>query len=134
DHASPDLARIRHDARVLLHRPWNVIRFRDACIAHDLAALLPEAPHDAPRAPHFTVDGDPDLLRVHPGAHIAPGVVFDTRAGAVIVGEAEIQPNSVIVGPCAIADHCLIAARALIKANTALGPHSKVGGEVGGTI
>jgi UDP-N-acetylglucosamine diphosphorylase/glucosamine-1-phosphate N-acetyltransferase len=122
---------VAHDAPALLHRPWDVIRFRDACIAHDLARILPDAPH-AQRP--FTVDGNPALLCVHPAAHIAPGVVFDTRAGAIVVGHSEIQPNSVIVGPVVIHDQCVVAPRSLIKPNTVLGPTCKVGGEVGGTI
>ncbi len=122
---------VAHDAPALLHRPWDVIRFRDACIAHDLAQLLPNATH-AQRT--FTVDGDPSLLRVHPEAHIAPGVVFDTRAGAIVVGHSEVQPNSVIIGPVVIHDHCVVAPCSLIKPNTVLGPTCKVGGEVGGTI
>ncbi len=124
-------AAVAHDAAALLHRPWDVIRFRDACIAHDLAQMLPDAPH-APRS--YTVDGDPELLRIHPSAHIAPGVVFDTRAGAIVVGHSEIQANSVIVGPVVIHDHCVVAPRSFIKSNTVLGPTCKVGGEVGGTI
>ena len=120
------------DRPLLLHRPWDVIRFRDACIAHDLAAILPHAPHDASRA--FTVDGASSLLRIHPRAHIAPNVVFDTRSGPVVVGESEIQAGSVIVGPVVIHDHSVVAARSLIKSNTVVGPTCKVGGEVGGTI
>lgn len=123
---------IEHPAPALLHRPWDVIRFRDACIAHDIAAILPGAPHNA--SGKFTVDGDPALLRVHPRAHIAPNVVFDTRSGPIIIGESEIQASSVVVGPVVIHDHCVVAARSLIKSNTVLGPTCKVGGEVGGTI
>lgn len=120
------------DRPLLLHRPWDIIRFRDACIAHDLAHLLAHAPHN--QRANLLVDGDPALLRIHPDAHIAPGVVFDTRQGPIIVGKSEIQGASVIAGPVVIHDHCVITARSFIKANTVLGPTCKVGGEVGGTI
>lgn len=123
---------VEHHAPALLHRPWDIIRFRDACIAHDLAQLLPSAPHA--HNPRALVDGDPSILRIHPDAHIAPGVVFDTRHGPIIVGKSEIQGATVIAGPVVIHDHCVITARSLIKANTVLGPTCKVGGEVGGTI
>jgi UDP-N-acetylglucosamine diphosphorylase/glucosamine-1-phosphate N-acetyltransferase len=132
DPANHSLGVVPHDSPALLHRSWDVIRFRDACIAHDLAAILPRAPHDASR--NFTVDGDPSLLRIHPRAHIAPNVVFDTRSGPIVVGESEIQASSVIVGPVVIHDHSVVAARSFIKSNTVLGPTCKVGGEVGGTI
>lgn len=121
------------DRPLLLQRPWDVIRFRDACLAHDLAAMLAGTPHDDSR--RFTVDGDESRLRVHPSAHVAPNVVFDTRGGPVIVGEGvEIQASSVVVGPAFLDEHCLIAARTFLKSNTALGPHCKVGGEVGGCV
>lgn len=123
---------VEHHTHALLHRPWDIIRFRDACIAHDLAQLLLSAPHA--HNPRALVDGDPSLLRIHPDAHIAPGVVFDTRHGPIIVGKSEIQGAAVIAGPVVIHDHCVITARSLIKANTVLGPTCKVGGEVGGTI
>ncbi|MGP1311103.1 MAG: putative sugar nucleotidyl transferase, partial [Phycisphaerales bacterium] len=132
DPASHSLTAVSHDSPALLHRPWDVIRFRDACIASDLTAMLPNAAHDVSRT--FTVDGDPSLLVVHPRAHIAPNVVFDTRSGPVIVGESEIQASSVLVGPVVVHDHCVVAARSLIKSSTVLGPTCKVGGEVGGTI
>ena len=123
---------VEHHAPTLLHRPWDIIRFRDACIAHDLAHLLAHAPHN--QRANLLVDGDPALLRINPDAHIAPGVVFDTRQGPIIVGKSEIQGASVIAGPVVIHDHCVITARSFIKANTVLGPTCKVGGEVGGTI
>lgn len=132
DPAAAADAAIEHHAPALLHRPWDVIRFRDACIVHDLRTLTRSAPHNV--SARFTVDGDASLLRVHPRAHIAPNVVFDTRSGPIIVGESEIQASSVLVGPVVIHDHCVVAARSLIKSNTVLGPTCKVGGEVGGTI
>lgn len=132
DPANHALHAIPHHAPALLHRPWDVIRFRDACIAHDLTRLLRDAPHaDNPRS---LVDGDPSLLRIHPRAHIAPNVVFDTRSGPIVIGESEIQACSVLVGPVVIHDRCVVAARSFIKSNTVLGPTCKVGGEVGGTI
>jgi UDP-N-acetylglucosamine diphosphorylase/glucosamine-1-phosphate N-acetyltransferase len=132
DPANHSLGVVPHDSPALLHRPWDVIRFRDACIAHDLRRILHDAPHDPSRS--FTVDDDPSLLRIHPRAHIAPNVVFDTRSGPIVVGESEIQASSVIVGPVVIHDHSVVAARSFIKSNTVLGPTCKVGGEVGGTI
>ena len=39
-----------------------------------------------------------------------------------------------LIGPCAILDSSVISPRALIKANTVIGPHCRIGGEVGGTI
>src|SRR5690606_4449129 len=72
--------------------------------------------------------------RIHPLAHIAPGVVFDTRHGPVVVGKAEIGAGSVLVGPVVVHDQCVVTPRTLLKSNTVLGPTCKVGGEVGGTI
>lgn len=74
-------------------------------------------------------------IDVHETATLYPGVVLDAKAGAIRIEEgAVVRSNAVICGPCWIGKYCTITDCALIKSNTALGPHCKVGGEVGGTI
>jgi UDP-N-acetylglucosamine diphosphorylase / glucose-1-phosphate thymidylyltransferase / UDP-N-acetylgalactosamine diphosphorylase / glucosamine-1-phosphate N-acetyltransferase / galactosamine-1-phosphate N-acetyltransferase len=72
---------------------------------------------------------------VHPSASIGPTCVFDASKGAIVIARnAVIRPLSVIVGPCVIGESSIVSERALLKASTVIGPHCRVGGEVGGTI
>lgn len=119
-------------APCLLRQPWDVVRFRDAAIAQDLAALVARGGWSRP-GPQAAVMGGPAL--VHPTATIGPLVVLDATAGPIVIDEhAVVRPGCTIVGPASIGRHCTVLDRAFIKANTALGPHCKVAGEVGGTI
>jgi UDP-N-acetylglucosamine diphosphorylase/glucosamine-1-phosphate N-acetyltransferase len=53
----------------------------------------------------------------------------------VLVGpKVAVRPFATLVGPCCILEGSIVAERAVIKANTSIGPGCRVGGEVGGTI
>jgi UDP-N-acetylglucosamine diphosphorylase/glucosamine-1-phosphate N-acetyltransferase len=74
-------------------------------------------------------------VEIHASARIFPNVVLDAEQGPIIVHEhATIRAGAVICGPCSIGAGSTIIDRALIKANTVIGPQCKVAGEVGSTI
>ena len=53
----------------------------------------------------------------------------------MIVGaHVTVRPFAVLIGPCAILEGSTVSERALMKASTVIGPHCRVGGEIGGTI
>ncbi len=115
----------------LLHRPWDIIRFRDAAIRADLASMT--SPVSTLPAGVTAIGDHP--IRVHGGATIAPSVVLDSTNGAIVIDDsATVRPGAIIVGPAYIGPHSAVLEHALIKANTAIGPVCKVAGEVGGTI
>jgi len=121
---------------LVLRNAWDVIRHRDAAIAHDLAALVVSRKAQCLRAPPHGVHvlGDFAVI-VDPEAHVSPIVVLDASKGAIVLDRgAIVRPGVVIHGPAYIgaASHAL--ERTLIKPNTAIGPMCKVAGEVGGTI
>ncbi len=134
------------DKPCVLHRPWDVIRFRDAAIADDLAALGRDARATgdlggrALRAGREALPGSACLMGeheiyVHPTAVLAPGAVLDSSKGVVAIDEhVVVRPGAIIVGPASIGPHSTILEHAFIKANTAIGPWCKIAGEVGGTI
>lgn len=124
-----------HTARALISRPWHVRTFRDACIAHDLALLLAQCERGTQSTGTLILIGEPNRLSIHASAKIAPGVVLDVENGPIVVAEhAIIRPGAILVGPCYIGPHTTVLERTLIKPNTAIGPHCKVAGEIGGTI
>lgn len=120
----------RTEAHVLT-RPWHVRSGRDACIIRDLHMLVCDklrlAPHDLPTHAHRT--------HVSPLANVHPSVIFDHEKGSIVVEDhAVIRPGAILVGPVFIGEHSTVLERSLIKVGTAIGPHCKVAGEIGGTI
>jgi UDP-N-acetylglucosamine diphosphorylase/glucosamine-1-phosphate N-acetyltransferase len=116
----------------MLSRPWHVRTFRDDSIASDLELLGDAEPPEIP--PGVTVFGEHGLT-IDPSAKVYPGVIIDLEHGPVAIGQdVTIRPGVTLIGPCAFLPHCTVLDKALIKGNTAIGPHCKVAGEVGGTI
>ena len=113
----------------VIKTPWDVLTFLPELLARDLQHAEPLGSEcDAQCCGECHID-------VHHSAALFPGVVLDASRGAIRIEEdAIIRPNAVICGPCWIGAHCTITDGAVIKSNTVLGPHCKVGGEVGGTI
>lgn len=133
--ASGDLSALtlsHREAHALLHRPWHARKFRDACIAADLALLL--AGPSAALPAGVTLIGDKGL-NIAASARLYPAVVLDTENGPIVIDEhAVIRPGAIISGPAYIGPHSTILDRAVIRGNTAIGPHCKVAGEVSGTV
>jgi len=122
------------EAPCLLRHPWDVIRFRDAALAMDLAERMRS---DDDLSPDLS-EGVTRLGRgaaMHLSARIAPTVVLDCERGPIVIDEkATVRPGAIIVGPAYIGKGSTVLEHALVKANTAIGPVCKVAGEVGGTI
>ncbi len=120
------------DAVVLLRRAWNVRTSRDPAIKVDLT-LLTAAPGKSAGPGTYQIGGHPVVI--DPTANVYPSVVLNAEAGAIYIGPgATIRPHAVLSGPCAVMEHSTVMEHAHIKANTAIGPFCKVGGEIGGTI
>lgn len=128
----PTRERITVEDRVLLSRPWDVIRFRDQAIAIDLALLANMPRRDMSDYPWMRGEAP---FSVHPSARIAAGVTFDLEHGPIIVDEhAVLRPGAVIIGPAYVGQGATVTEQATIRGNTAIGPTCKIGGEVAGTI
>jgi UDP-N-acetylglucosamine diphosphorylase/glucosamine-1-phosphate N-acetyltransferase len=120
-----------HD-RVLLARPWDVIAHRNRTIEHDLH-VLGAGPTREPTGAVFILGEHP--VRVDPSARVAPGVTLDATDGPVVIERhATLKSGAVIVGPAVIGPSCVITENGIVRANSAIGPVCKVGGEVGGVI
>jgi UDP-N-acetylglucosamine diphosphorylase/glucosamine-1-phosphate N-acetyltransferase len=117
--------------RVLYKYPWDVLGMLRMTIPADiLAGRILEA-----RIPEAGSVVGPHPVEVHASASVYPHVVFDAGHGPIAVHEgAVLRPGAVLCGPCSIGPHSTVIDRALIKPCTVIGPHCKVGGEVGGTI
>ena len=130
--STPELRTLTVADRVLMHRPWDWIHFRDRAIAIDLA-LHARQPHGEPPVGVIVVGEHPPM--VHPSATVFPSVVLDTTQGPVWIGPgATVRPGAVLCGPCLIGEHATVADKAVIRQNTSIGAWCKAGGEIGGTV
>ncbi len=131
--ALADGVRCRELAEGALYRyPWQVIERLPKALALDLRSTRPG---DAGRpGGGVAVVGD-HPVEIHGTARVWPGVVLDAEGGPIRVhARAVIRPGAVVCGPASIGSDSIVVDRALIKANTAIGPLCKVGGEVGATV
>lgn len=117
----------------LISRPWHVRALRDETIAVDLELLMAGSPKgNLPTGVLVIGSGG---VSTRPGAKVYPGVILDTGGGPIVIDEgAVVRPGSTIIGPAYVGAGSSVLDRAVIKANTAIGPQCKVAGEVGGTI
>ena len=127
----PDSVKVQEVPGVPVYRKaWDLLNWLSEALADDLEAE-PFSPNAADRA---------ECAGEHPvsiddSAVVFPGVVFDTHAGPIFIGPGvTIRPNAVLVGPCWIARESVISEGAVIRGNTVVGPHCRVGGEVGASI
>lgn len=120
--------------RCLLHRPWDLIRFRDHTIDLDLA-LLRSAIEPQPIPAGITVVGERENIIIAESTTVFPGCVLDTTLGPIVLDEgATVRPLTIIQGPAYLGAGSTVLDRCHIKPHTAIGPVCKVNGEIGGTI
>lgn len=121
----------------LISYSWNLIHHNGSEIQRDFE-------HIAKKKRGKRIRG-----KVHPGVHIVnkknvfldegavvkPGCVLDAEDGPIYIGKnATIFPQATIIGPVSVGDMSWIKIGAQIYEATSIGPLSKVGGEVEGTI
>jgi UDP-N-acetylglucosamine diphosphorylase/glucosamine-1-phosphate N-acetyltransferase len=82
----------------------------------------------------LSVVGPPERLLVDPTARLDPLVVADTTRGPVVIDrEAVVTAFSRLEGPCYVGPETHVLG-AKIRAETTLGPHCRIGGEVEASI
>lgn len=124
--------RLEHDARFLVRRPWEVLAALPQVLHTDLLAHDPSENFGKP--PGVTSIGEGPFM-LHSTARVMPQVVLDAESGPIIIDEhALVRPGATIIGPAYVGQHSQVLDRAIVKANTSIGPWCKVNGEVGATI
>ncbi|MFZ9882473.1 MAG: hypothetical protein ACO3QC_13855, partial [Phycisphaerales bacterium] len=125
-------------AAALARAPWDLTSAVAATLEADLAVhrsgLLASCVARHLRPDEGQSFGTHPIL-IDPSAVIGPLCVIDASKGPVVIGKGVVvRPLSVLVGPCAVLEGSTVAERALLKANTVIGPQCRAGGEIGGTI
>jgi UDP-N-acetylglucosamine diphosphorylase/glucosamine-1-phosphate N-acetyltransferase len=113
----------------VLHGTYDLVRALDALLADDVHRMLGDG-DPVPRG--SIVLGDAAALVLH-GATVEPGVVFDTRAGAIALEEGvEVRAGTRLEGPLWVGPHARIRGGEVRAA--AIGPYSVVRGELVATV
>lgn len=129
----PGRVREQEDAR-LLKRPWDIFSLNGPMIREDMHWI------QSNRGGGMQI-GDP-YTRVYNPENVWVGENVDCRAavinaseGPVYIGKGvQIQEGSLIKGPVALLDHCVVNMGAKIRPETTVGPYCKVGGEISNVV
>lgn len=120
-----------NDVRIV-QRPWDIFHFNADEIENDIQLLNPKNSSDSLIA--SAVIGNPSKLFIHPAAKVY-ATSLNTTDGIIYIGEnAEVMEGSVIRGPFALCNDSTVKMGSKIYGGTTIGPHSKVGGEVGNSV
>jgi UDP-N-acetylglucosamine diphosphorylase/glucosamine-1-phosphate N-acetyltransferase len=117
----------------VINRLWELIDRNGNELTHDFNTTYDSA-ETGYHPPGVSLVGPADRLFVHPTARVEPLVVADTTRGPVVIGEGAVVTSFTrLEGPCSIGAHThLLSAK--IRANTTIGPHCRVGGEIESSI
>ncbi len=119
--------------------PWDIQSRASTTLAEDIELFKSALPLEGCVARSLranegvSVGSHPTL--VHPSARIGPSCVIDSTQGPVIIDRGvSVGPLTVLIGPCALLEGSVISAHTHLKAGTVIGPHCRIGGEVGRCI
>jgi len=112
----------------LLERPWHLMAANAEQVARDVPALWQE---DC--TPRGVVRIGGGILSVAPGATVEPGVVVDTRGGAIrLSAGVEVRAPARLTGPLFVGEGTVVLGGAV--GTSSLGPHCRVRGEISDSV
>lgn len=116
----------------LIKRPWDIFTHNGAEIENDIS-LLELSPSNRPELKSIII-GDSSKLFIHATAKVYASSLNTTNGPIYIGPNTEVMEGTLIRGPFALCDHGTLKMGAKIYGGTTVGPHSKVGGEVGNSV
>ena len=112
--------------------PWDLVRLNELQILSDFERIIKGKQPEKLSKTNLIIGKQP--VFIEKGAKVE-ACVFNTENGPVYVGEnVLIMEGSMLRGPLAIMENSVIKMGAKIYGGTTIGPSSKVGGEVKGSI
>ena len=132
----PDLKNLKTNtydhAYAEIKNTWDIFKLNEASINADFE-LLTTGKESQPLSETNKIIGNGTVF-LEEGATVEC-VIFNTTDGPVYIGkDATVMEGSIIRGPFALCEHATIKMGAKIYGGTTVGPHSKVGGEVGNSV
>lgn len=121
------------DPFVMIRQVWDIFTLNGSQIQVDYNKLI-ETRKSSPLEDPYTRCYNPENIFIEPGANIK-AAILNAENGPIYIGKnATIQEGASIQGPFAMGEGSIIAQNSKIRVNTTVGPFSKVGGEVGGSV
>ncbi len=148
------LRRVEVEARVMEY-PWHLVNCNSEKIGDDLDFVSTEdagekLQNDVMKntcvgdvrvtgsvdiRPGVVIDAEEHQVRLETGVRLGPGVIIDASAGPVWIAEGSIiEAGAVLMGPVYIGSGSIVRRHARLHNGVCLGPHCRVGGEIGRTI
>lgn len=112
---------------------WDLFLLNQQAIEADFE-LLTKGRQSQPLSDTNLLIGPSDRLFIEAGASVE-AATLNTTTGPIYIGkDATVMEGSHIRGAFALCDHATVKMGAKIYGATTIGPHSKVGGEVGNSV
>lgn len=111
----------------------DLFHFNHKAIEHDFA-MLTAGKTSAPLPGHCTLIGETDQLYIDPSAKVLASTFNVTDGPIYIAANTEVMEGCMVRGAFALCEGASLKMGAKIYGATTVGPHCKVGGEVGNSI
>jgi len=114
--------------------PWDLVKYTKEILTDDLKIYFNEHLSEV-----FTPSSNsvlsPDNILVSPSSKLYPNVVLDASSGDIAIDEnAVIEPFTFVKGPVYIGKNVIVKAGTKIYGPCSIGIHSRVAGEISGTV
>lgn len=117
---------------VIIKNTWDIFKNNGQAIAQDFELITADAVSETLSNTNTVIGEHPVFLEE--GAKVECAI-FNTEKGPIYIGKnATVMEGSIIRGPFALCDYATVKMGAKIYEATTVGPHSKVGGEVGNSV
>lgn len=120
-------------AFILIQHTWDIFTENRNQIIADFELITAGRTSQEISDPHTIVYGKENLF-IEEGASIRAAII-NAENGPVYIGKkAQVHEGSIISGAFALCEGSHVNMGAKIKGDTTIGPHSKVGGEIGNSV
>lgn len=132
----PDLANYKvinySDELIIVKHTWDIFKNNGEAITLDFDSITEEKNSQNLSQTNTVIGKYPVFLEEGATVECA---IFNTEKGPIYIGkEATVMEGSIIRGPFALCEYATVKMGAKIYEATTVGPHSKVGGEVGNSV
>ncbi len=115
----------------LASRLWELVHYQPEAVAADLPWWDEATESGSADLPEGVIHQGGGQLRLGRDTKIAPFVVIDSSAGAVVIDDGvEVMPFCYIEGPCYIGPKCRLKTHTRLYGGSHLGPVCRIAGEV----
>ncbi len=133
DAAKDKVAVMMEEPVTLIQKSWNIFENNGEELRKDYA-IITEGRTSHEITDLHTIQYNPEQIFIESGADIK-AAVLNAEAGPIYIGkDTEIQEGAIIRGPFALCEGSTVNMGAKMRGNTSVGPHSKIGGEVGNSV